>query len=93
MFARTPVVYTKMKTRKNRERKETLAEEIPPPKEKLTKKRAKKVATPTSKKSSSIPQFPGTLPKLGKDAVTAKERKGGPRRAQIRTTRGAASAY
>ena len=73
-----------MKTRKKRERKETLAEEIPPPKEKLTKKRAKKVATPTSKKSSSIPQFSETLPKLGKVAVTTKERKGKEARVELK---------
>ena len=46
MLAHTPVVITKMETRKMRERNETLVEEVPPPKEKLNKKRPKKVATP-----------------------------------------------
>ena len=46
MSTRTPVVFTKMETRKKRERNETLVEEVPPPKEKLNKKPPKKVTKP-----------------------------------------------
>ena len=73
MLARTPVVFTKMETRKKRERNETQVEEIPPPKEKLSKKRPKKVAAPRKSTlgSPKIPRSTGKSPspqKKGKGA-------------------------
>jgi hypothetical protein len=43
MFKRTPEVFTRMETRKKRERKEPLEEELPQ-KEEKTKKQGEKVA-------------------------------------------------
>ena len=72
MLARTPVVYTKMETRKKRERNETLVEEIPPPNQKLSTKRAKKVATPTK----SSPGSPKISRSSGKSPSPQKKGKG-----------------
>ena len=62
-----------METRKKRERNETQVEEIPPPKEKLSKKRPKKVAAPPKSTlgSPKIPRSTGKSPspqKKGKGA-------------------------
>ena len=79
MSTRTPVVFTKMETRKKREKNETLVEEVPPPKEKLNKKPPKKVAKPskstaTSKKREKTPALPKSpTPRKKGTAVRAEQ--------------------
>ena len=63
MSTRAPVIFTKMVTRKKPQQKETLPEEIPTG-ERITAKRAKKVATP--RKNTASPKKRARTPAIPK---------------------------
>ena len=73
MFKRTPEVFTRMETRKKRERKEPLEEELPQ-KEEKTKKQGEKVAA----HARCEPSESCARPAKGKVATPAQERKPSP---------------